>query len=141
MYVPYRSLQNCQFCSSGDNEDKLLLCDSCDKGYHTYCFKPKMENIPEGDWYCYECVNKATGERNCIVCGKKVSTTGSKLILCEICPRVYHTDCIHPQMNKVPRGKWYCTNCISKKPQKKVKKNCATKVTRDSESSDHHPPR
>lgn len=44
------SLQNCQFCTSGENEDKLLLCDGCDKGYHTYCFKPKMENIPDGDW-------------------------------------------------------------------------------------------
>ena len=62
---------NCQFCHSGDNEDKLLLCDGCDKGYHTYCFKPKMDNIPDGDWYCHECMNKATGERNCIVCGKK----------------------------------------------------------------------
>lgn len=45
-----RLLQNCQFCHSGENEDKLLLCDSCDKGYHTYCFKPRMEKIPEGDW-------------------------------------------------------------------------------------------
>lgn len=44
------SLQNCQFCTSGENEDKLLLCDGCDKGYHTYCFKPKMDNIPDGDW-------------------------------------------------------------------------------------------
>jgi hypothetical protein len=44
------AMQNCQFCHSGDNEDKLLLCDGCDKGYHTYCFKPKMENIPDGDW-------------------------------------------------------------------------------------------
>ena len=43
-------LQNCQFCHSGDNEDKLLLCDGCDRGYHTYCFRPKMENIPDGDW-------------------------------------------------------------------------------------------
>lgn len=42
--------QNCQFCLSGDSEDKLLLCDGCDKGYHTYCFKPKMDKIPEGDW-------------------------------------------------------------------------------------------
>ncbi|KAF3420049.1 hypothetical protein E2986_02862 [Frieseomelitta varia] len=40
---------NCQFCHSGDNEDKLLLCDGCDRGYHTYCFRPKMENIPDGD--------------------------------------------------------------------------------------------
>lgn len=45
-----KSLQNCQFCTSGENEDKLLLCDGCDKGYHTYCFKPKMDNIPDGDW-------------------------------------------------------------------------------------------
>ena len=29
----------CQVCRSDDNEDQLLLCDSCDKGYHTYCFK------------------------------------------------------------------------------------------------------
>nr|XP_022921301.1 bromodomain adjacent to zinc finger domain protein 2B isoform X3 [Onthophagus taurus] len=132
-------LSNCQFCNSGDNEDKLLLCDSCDKGYHTYCFKPKMENIPDGDWYCHECMNKATGERNCIVCGKKQSSTGTRLILCEICPRAYHTDCIQPILYKVPRGKWYCINCISKKPQKKTMKR--NKVARESESSDlQHPP-
>ncbi|XP_076268643.1 bromodomain adjacent to zinc finger domain 2B toutatis isoform X4 [Rhynchophorus ferrugineus] len=131
-------LSNCQFCHSGDNEDKLLLCDSCDRGYHTYCFKPKMENIPDGDWYCHECMNKATGERNCIVCGRKVSTTNTKLLVCEICPRAYHTDCIQPQITKVPRGKWYCSNCISKKPQKKnVKKN--HNKSKDNESTDQLP--
>jgi hypothetical protein len=132
-------LSNCQFCHSGDNEDKLLLCDGCDKGYHTYCFKPKMENIPEGDWYCHECMNKATGERNCIVCGKKSSTTGTRLILCELCPRAYHTDCIHPVLHKVPRGKWYCSKCISKKPQKKTMRKNHAKSTKDSELSDHPP--
>jgi hypothetical protein len=132
-------LSNCQFCHSGDNEDKLLLCDGCDKGYHTYCFKPKMENIPEGDWYCHECMNKATGERNCIVCGKKSSTTGTRLILCELCPRAYHTDCIHPVLHKVPRGKWYCSKCISKKPQKKTMRKNHAKSAKDSELSDHPP--
>ncbi|XP_025834875.1 uncharacterized protein LOC108740196 isoform X2 [Agrilus planipennis] len=132
-------LSNCQFCHNGDNEDKLLLCDSCDKGYHTYCFKPRMENIPEGDWYCHECMNKATGERNCIVCGKKQSTTGTRLIFCDLCPRTYHTDCVRPALNKAPRGKWYCSNCISKKPQKKPVKKSTPKVARDSESSDHPP--
>lgn len=47
---PFQPTQNCQFCQSGESEDKLLLCDGCDRGYHTYCFKPKMEKIPEGDW-------------------------------------------------------------------------------------------
>ena len=46
---PFRQ-QNCQFCTSGDHEEKLLLCDGCDKGYHTYCFKPAMDTIPDGDW-------------------------------------------------------------------------------------------
>ena len=50
--------QFCQLCRKGDNEALLLLCDGCDKGFHTYCFKPKMETIPEGDWYCSVCVSK-----------------------------------------------------------------------------------
>ena len=24
------------------------------------CVQPKMENIPDGDWYCYECVSKVS---------------------------------------------------------------------------------
>ncbi|XP_065166664.1 bromodomain adjacent to zinc finger domain protein 2B isoform X6 [Atheta coriaria] len=130
-------LSNCQFCNSGDNEDKLLLCDSCDKGYHTYCFRPKLDTIPDGDWYCHECMNKATGEKNCIVCGKKQSATNTRLITCEVCPRGYHIDCMNPPMSKAPRGKWYCANCISKKPQKKAVKK--PKPNRDSESSEHPP--
>ncbi|XP_068975357.1 bromodomain adjacent to zinc finger domain protein 2B-like isoform X18 [Bombus flavifrons] len=130
---------NCQFCHSGDNEDKLLLCDGCDRGYHTYCFRPKMENIPDGDWYCHECMNKATGERNCLVCGKRV---GKNLVLCELCPRAYHTDCHNPVMPKMPRGKWYCSNCHSKQPKKRnSSRRSHTKGagTRESESSDHPP--
>ncbi|XP_018354744.1 PREDICTED: bromodomain adjacent to zinc finger domain protein 2B-like isoform X16 [Trachymyrmex septentrionalis] len=130
---------NCQFCHSGDNEDKLLLCDGCDRGYHTYCFRPKMENIPDGDWYCHECMNKATGERNCLVCGKRA---GKNLVLCELCPRAYHTDCHNPVMPKIPRGKWYCSNCHSKQPKKRnSSRRSHTKGggTRESESSDHPP--
>ena len=35
----FPSFQNCQICCRDDNEAELLLCDNCDKGYHTYCFK------------------------------------------------------------------------------------------------------
>ncbi|XP_019935624.2 bromodomain adjacent to zinc finger domain protein 2B isoform X10 [Paralichthys olivaceus] len=51
----------CQMCRKGDNEDLLLLCDGCDKGCHTYCHKPKITSIPEGDWYCPACISKASG--------------------------------------------------------------------------------
>uniref|UniRef100_A0A8C6STP3 Bromodomain adjacent to zinc finger domain, 2Ba n=1 Tax=Neogobius melanostomus TaxID=47308 RepID=A0A8C6STP3_9GOBI len=50
----------CQICKKGDNEDLLLLCDGCDKGCHTYCHKPKITSIPEGDWYCPACISKAS---------------------------------------------------------------------------------
>jgi hypothetical protein len=39
----------CQICNCDDNEDKLLLCDNCDCGNHTYCFKPQLKHIPEGN--------------------------------------------------------------------------------------------
>uniref|UniRef100_A0A087YDD1 Bromodomain adjacent to zinc finger domain, 2Ba n=1 Tax=Poecilia formosa TaxID=48698 RepID=A0A087YDD1_POEFO len=51
----------CQMCKKGDNEDLLLLCDGCDKGCHTYCHKPKITSIPEGDWYCPACISTASG--------------------------------------------------------------------------------
>ncbi|KAJ8707129.1 hypothetical protein PYW08_011263 [Mythimna loreyi] len=112
-----RMRHNCQFCLSGDNEDQLLLCDGCDKGYHTYCFKPRMDKIPDGDWYCWECVNKARGERVCIVCGG--ANAHARTIPCALCSRAYHQDCHYPPLPKNPRGKWYCSQCISRAPPKK----------------------
>lgn len=124
----------CQFCHSGDHEEKLLLCDGCDKGYHTHCFKPPMNNIPDGDWYCYECVNKFSdsSQRHCLVCG---GTEGRTLVHCSVCPRAYHTTCITPQLAKVPRNKWVCPACTSKSPRgrrgraKKVSESNNTSAT------------
>ncbi|XP_056145592.1 bromodomain adjacent to zinc finger domain protein 2B-like isoform X2 [Lampris incognitus] len=52
----------CQLCHKGDNEELLLLCDGCDKGCHTYCHKPKITTIPDGDWFCPACIAKASGQ-------------------------------------------------------------------------------
>lgn len=30
------------------NQDQLLFCDDCDRGYHMYCLKPPMTQPPEG---------------------------------------------------------------------------------------------
>uniref|UniRef100_A0A8C5CF40 Uncharacterized protein n=1 Tax=Gadus morhua TaxID=8049 RepID=A0A8C5CF40_GADMO len=51
----------CQLCGRGDNEDLLLLCDGCDRGLHTYCLRPRITAIPEGDWFCPACL-PLTGE-------------------------------------------------------------------------------
>uniref|UniRef100_A0A4W6C6T2 Bromodomain adjacent to zinc finger domain 2B n=1 Tax=Lates calcarifer TaxID=8187 RepID=A0A4W6C6T2_LATCA len=50
---------HCLLCQKGDNEELLLLCDGCDKGCHTYCHKPKITTVPDGDWFCPTCVAKS----------------------------------------------------------------------------------
>ncbi|KAK2897414.1 bromodomain adjacent to zinc finger domain protein 2A isoform X2 [Channa argus] len=52
----------CQVCRKGDNDECLLLCDSCDRGCHMYCLRPKITQVPEGDWFCPTCVAKEDGE-------------------------------------------------------------------------------
>ena len=34
----------CEVCKRTDEEDSLLLCDGCDKGYHTFCLKPPLSS-------------------------------------------------------------------------------------------------
>lgn len=69
--------------------------------------------------FCFECLNKATGDKNCIVCGNRRPPPVGKMINCELCPRVYHYDCYIPTLQKPPRGKWYCYNCRIKAPPRK----------------------
>ncbi|XP_045460532.1 PHD and RING finger domain-containing protein 1 [Harmonia axyridis] len=45
----------CEICGLGDREDRLLLCDGCDLGFHLECLMPEMNEIPEGSWYCNVC--------------------------------------------------------------------------------------
>ncbi|XP_045063137.1 bromodomain adjacent to zinc finger domain protein 2A-like isoform X2 [Coregonus clupeaformis] len=50
----------CQVCRKGDNDEYLLLCDGCDRGCHMYCLRPKVTQVPEGDWFCPTCVSKVS---------------------------------------------------------------------------------
>lgn len=122
-----------------------------------------METIPEGDWYCYECKNKASGERNCIVCGKRPV---KNFVLCDHCPRAYHADCLNPPLLKVnilannfsffffliyfnfckkiflqiPRSKWNCVTCAIKFPKKKCGRKLGWRKNKDmkaKEKEDH----
>ena len=48
----------CVACGRVDGEDRMLLCDGCDKGYHTHCLVPRLDKVPENEWFCYECVTQ-----------------------------------------------------------------------------------
>lgn len=46
----------CELCKGGYHEDQIILCDSCDRGFHLFCLSPPMEAIPDGDWVCPLCL-------------------------------------------------------------------------------------
>ena len=41
-----------------DRPESILLCDSCDAGWHLTCLRPALMVIPEGDWFCPACNHK-----------------------------------------------------------------------------------
>lgn len=45
----------CEICGRCDHEDRLLLCDGCDLGYHLECLDPPLENVPINEWFCPDC--------------------------------------------------------------------------------------
>ncbi|KAI9244643.1 hypothetical protein EDC94DRAFT_551694 [Helicostylum pulchrum] len=50
------SSDTCEICQKTENEEKLLLCDGCNRGYHMYCLTPALTSIPKTDWYCLQCL-------------------------------------------------------------------------------------
>uniref|UniRef100_UPI00358EC808 zinc finger protein ubi-d4 n=1 Tax=Myxine glutinosa TaxID=7769 RepID=UPI00358EC808 len=46
----------CNLCGTSENDDQLLFCDDCDRGYHMYCLSPPMSEPPEGSWSCHLCL-------------------------------------------------------------------------------------
>lgn len=45
----------CCVCNEAGDEDDLILCDSCDRGYHMNCLVPKLDALPEGSYLCPRC--------------------------------------------------------------------------------------
>lgn len=48
----------CSICGTSDNDDQLLFCDDCDRGYHMYCLSPPLITPPEGSWSCKLCMDE-----------------------------------------------------------------------------------
>ncbi|XP_054718310.1 PHD finger protein 10-like [Uloborus diversus] len=50
----------CSHCRDPNDEDKMLFCDLCDRGYHTFCVG--LKSLPQGKWVCRRC-------GSCSICG------------------------------------------------------------------------
>lgn len=50
----------CQKCNKSDQPEWILLCDTCNLGWHASCLRPPLMVIPDGDWYCPPCRHVST---------------------------------------------------------------------------------
>ncbi|GJJ69513.1 [histone H3]-trimethyl-L-lysine4 demethylase [Entomortierella parvispora] len=46
----------CEICHKDNELEKMLICDGCELGYHTFCLTPPLQAIPKTDWYCAKCL-------------------------------------------------------------------------------------
>lgn len=51
---------DCFICQNGGD---MVCCDGCTRVYHSDCHKPKIYDLPEGDWYCMECSRSRRDEK------------------------------------------------------------------------------
>ena len=49
----------------------------------------------------------------CEVCGLESWIEGNELLLCDTCPKAFHTQCLTPPLASVPEGDWICPSCAS----------------------------
>lgn len=54
--APWQDNDTCRVCGVDEDYESIMLCDRCDAEYHTYCLNPPLDNVPEGNWFCPECV-------------------------------------------------------------------------------------
>ncbi|CAL4994852.1 unnamed protein product [Urochloa decumbens] len=116
----------CGTCGSGHNSEKMLICDGCSGGCHTYCLHTIVAKVPNGPWFCPDCTppvepletlpenipNEATDLYDDVVCDTCGSSDhGDELLLCDGCDRGRHTFCARPIVAKVPNGPWFCPDC------------------------------
>ena len=44
---------HCEVCQLISDAHVMILCDSCNRGWHTYCLSPPLKKVPKGDWLCH----------------------------------------------------------------------------------------
>lgn len=48
--------EKCEICNQSHNKGDILVCDSCDLGYHRMCIEPALNSIPAYEWHCSKCL-------------------------------------------------------------------------------------
>ncbi|BGP06286.1 Histone acetyltransferase KAT7 [Rhodotorula toruloides] len=59
--------KRCEVCDEKGDDDDILFCDSCDRGWHRLCLDPPLHSVPRGKWTCPTCVKQSEFSRDAIL--------------------------------------------------------------------------
>jgi len=116
----------------------MLLCEQCDRAYHTYCLLPPLRKVPRDAWTCPPCEEKgdkkhqaalkalqkeqrkkeAEREPACDGCeGGEAAEDKGAMLLCDTkgCSAEWHLGCLTPPLARVPKGDWHCPPCTARR--------------------------
>lgn len=127
----------CTICRLDSDPDKTLLCDKCNKGWHTFCVK--LSEIPTGDWFCPRCRSSdykrssKSARKKRVLCDstdlddddedykeesleedycEKCGCSGD-LISCISCSKKTHAQCAKPPIKALRVINWRCKDCFN----------------------------
>jgi hypothetical protein len=72
---------------------KMLLCDTCNAGWHLNCLVPPLLVVPLPSLVCHSPFDE------------------DKLLLCDTCNAGWHLDCLVPPLMVVTLSSWSCLLC------------------------------
>lgn len=106
--------KTCIICRDPFDEDKMLFCDECDRGYHSFCVG--LKQIPVGRWtcdmcgMCASCLRRSPGEgstsrwKHEYTKPRDGSDAQFLQTLCTSCSRLFRTGNFCPVCLKVYRN-------------------------------------
>ncbi|GJZ82687.1 zinc finger, RING/FYVE/PHD-type, acyl-CoA N-acyltransferase, Jas TPL-binding domain protein [Tanacetum coccineum] len=104
---------NDDYCSFCNDEDELLLCDSCTSSFHSTCIG--LDCVPDSDlWFCPTCVCQICHQGQPSNLTKEGDSKDNDLIKCAQCEHHFHISCLNKLGFQVcaDYAKWLCTeNC------------------------------
>ncbi|OWZ19347.1 Histone-lysine N-methyltransferase [Phytophthora megakarya] len=136
----------CDGCD-GDPQEivTVLLCDSCDREFDFSSICPPLKNVPEGDWFCSDCVAGVNGSTPSSGTGSLIAPLiPLTLLICDLCDGEFDMNALDPPLIEIPSGDWFCPGCTSThnaqdEKKKKVGRPKRRQVNKRQSSVQAHP--
>lgn len=56
-----QSSEQCETCGKSEAAGNIVICETCDNGFHLRCLDPPLPDMPKNEWHCSRCL-VGTGE-------------------------------------------------------------------------------